>query len=117
MNQIGWRLLQVMVFGALFFGILFGGRNAASAPSGKDAGGVLLIAGALTLVLFGIVNQIQNWLIRRRAGMVGSGANLAQEPDHDRNRLGRAWSMSEEPAEVIEVARRENPRKLGSPFS
>ncbi len=116
MSQIGWRLLQLAIFAVLFFALIFSGRTPGEAPSGKDAAGVFLVAGAATVVLFAIINQVQNWLIRRRARMVGGGVDLAQKSDRDRDRLGRAWPAIDEPAEIIEVTGREQPRKLRGPL-
>lgn len=54
---------------------------------------------------------------RERPATLRRRADLAEEADHDGDALGRAWTALDEPAEVIEVPGREQPRKLLRPPS
>lgn len=113
MKRLGWMILQLAVFGGLFY--LLRIRFIAVGNSPDDAStAAMAISFILTLIIFGAINLIQNWLIRRR-GRIARCVDLGQEPDHGRDRLRRARPMIEELPEIPEIALREKPRKLLRP--
>lgn len=113
MTRLGWMLAQAVVFGGLLYSLRSGNPDIASAN--KENAAALGLAAILTLLIFGVLNLIHNWLLRRRAGRVARRVDLTEEPDHGGYRLGRSGPMSEETTEVIEIPSREQPRKLLRP--
>lgn len=73
--------------------------------------------GFLVAIAFQIFTRIALAIVyfRERPATLDAGIDLAQEPDHDRDRLGRARPMTEDAPEVIEIPSREQPRKLLRP--
>jgi hypothetical protein len=114
-KRLGWMVLQLAVFGGLFFAFLSDNPDVKAA--GQENVAAMAVALIITLIIFGVANQIQNWLIRRRGRRVAGRVDLAQEPDHDRDGLRRPRAVIEEPPEIAQIPLREKPRKLLRPPS
>ena len=117
MRRIGWMLLQAAVFAVTFWAIYWAGVAPGTVPNGQDAGAAALGAIVVTFLVVGIINQIQNYLFRRRGSGVAGRVDLAEQPDNRSDRLGRSRPVLDEPSEIIEIPFREKTRKLLRPPS
>jgi hypothetical protein len=115
MKRLGWMVAQLVVFGGFFY--VFLSKNPDVKAAGQENVAAATVALILTLIIFGIINQVQNWLIRRRGRRVVGRVDLAQEPDHDRDGLRRPRAVIEEPPEIAQIPLREKPGKLLRPPS
>lgn len=103
---------QALVFLGLSVWLAIDGAALNPGKEGEAAAWGVFFAFILTLVIFGAVNQFQNWLVRRR---LRASISLADEPDHDADRFRRIGTGSEDALEIPEIPLREEPRKLLRP--
>lgn len=116
MSRAGWMFCQFAVFVGLSFW-LANGMHSNGENSADATGFGVFFAFIFTLVIFGVVNQIQNWLIRRRAkSLLKSGVGLPDEPDHGGYRSGRTRTITEDSSELLEISLGEKPRKISGPL-
>lgn len=109
-------IAQTVVFAGLAFwlgnGLHSNGENSADA-----AGTGVFFAFILTLIIFGAINLVQNYLIRRRAkSRLSANIGLSDKPDHGRYSARSAGAVLEDGPEIIEIPGREQPRKISGPL-
>jgi hypothetical protein len=112
-RRLGWMVAQLAVFGGLSYLLV----NEYEPNKADAVGAAMVFSLVLTLLIFGIINQIQNWLIRKRARRIRPRVGLADEPDHDSDGLGRIGSRPQDPLEIAEIPFGEKPGKLLRPPS
>lgn len=118
MTRLGWMISQLAVFGGLSYFLAIRGIALNPGKKADSIGYACITAFFLTLIIFGVINLIHNWLIRRRAKtLLSPSVGLADEPDDDSYSLRRIGPRPQDPLEVAEIPFREKPGKLLRPPS
>lgn len=116
-RRLGWMIAQLAVWAGMSYLLLWG--TGGPPPTAEDQAGVIFLCFFLTIVVFGFINLIHNWLLRCRASkaFLQSGVGLADEPDHNPDGLRRIGAGTEDTLKIPEIPLREKPRKLLRPPS